>query len=223
MFIVPRCQSDFCLSRCPQAPGLYVSLVAQVRTLPASQCHKTVFVRVCVCVCPSVTMEGRCVTDHPWSRPSGRENMNGCERCSGYTLQMQRAPGPQALTNIATFLSTPPSSSLPVSSLQTRWGARVTSDPPPHSDWWDSPAPPPLYCTLMGIWHDLGPFIRTPTGTHLSFLISLPISVVPSATHFTNSATLSQGWDHSFVMWHLSFIIMLTFNALGNRKQMTCS
>lgn len=69
----------------------------------------------------------------------------------------------------------------PISVFWTRWGARVTSDPPPLCDWWDSPAlspPPPLYCTLTGIWHSLGPFIKNTATVHLSFLISLPISLI---------------------------------------------
>jgi len=55
------------------------------------------------------------------------------------------------------------------SGFWTRWGARVTSDPLPHYDWWDSPALSPLLCTLMGIWHLSDPFIKNTSTMHLSF------------------------------------------------------
>lgn len=40
------------------------------------------------------------------------------------------------------------------------------------------PSRRPLYCTVTGIWHLQEPFIKTTTAKHLSFLISLPISVI---------------------------------------------
>lgn len=89
------------------------------------------------------------------------------------------------------ILTHSPQQPLPNCVFCTRWGARVTSEPPLHCDWWDSPAqsPPsivPWWASDTTWAHSL----RKLTPTHLSFLISLPISVILKAVRCNNSLLL---------------------------------
>ena len=107
-----------------------------------------------VCVRPSVTTEVGRVTDHPWPPPESVVRVRIALVTDVECVHM-RAPihnaGVLASAPGSIFISSrrvwPPTADItlhpllsPISVFWTRWGARVTSDPPPLCDWWDSPA-----------------------------------------------------------------------------------
>ena len=144
-------------------PAWTTSVVTRVRTLPASLGHETVCVEVCACIHllrlrwavwqitpdpPESAARVRIalVTDVEYVHT--REPIHLCTlRCArirprvsgSIFISNRRVWPPTADITLHPLLS-------PISVFWTRWGARVTSDPPPLCDWWDSPAlsPPPL-------------------------------------------------------------------------------
>ena len=134
-------------------PAWTASVVTRVRTLPGSPGHETVCVQECACVhLLRLRWVAWQITPDPPPESVVRVRI---ALVTDVECVHMRAPihnaGVLASAPGSIFISSrrvwPPTADItlhpllsPISVFWTRWGARVTSDPPPLCDWWDSPA-----------------------------------------------------------------------------------
>lgn len=204
MCVYPLMLPTSSLSISPPPPGVpahmpawTASVVTRVRTLPSLAGTRDC---VCwsVCVHPSVTTEVGRVTDHPWppwecgaSADCFGYRRRVCSHACAYTRTYALVCSHQAprlwiyiykqsscLTPNRWHHTPPPP--LPYQCVLNQMGCQGHLWPPTALWLMGQPSPvtPPLYCTLTGIWHSFGPFIKNTATAHLSFLISLPISLI---------------------------------------------